>query len=1176
MLKKLNSLFKYLSWHSLPILTIFLLCVVIIFSWFHYGFLYGGGDVGLPTYDPIRLLGVVKNIWWDVHAPGFAYPSALTSIPLYAALIPLQVLGFSNLAIQATVFGTLLFLMGVGMYFLFFEVESSKSKVLALIAGVYYMLNPYMISQVWHRFVHTAFFLGAVLPILTFIYIRLIKTRHPFWFLGYLFTSFVFTYTFGSLPYMVVIWIPIVLYTAWKCIESRNLKSCIEIAKMFILLFLAWVVLNIWWLYPFWTTGPAIFSEIHSLYSSVSTLTSLSSQSTIPMVLRGINPFYVFGDGAWVNGYNLIFMQLVSWTFPLVILMGIYSIIVRKRNNFYVWIALFFIGVFISKGTAAPFGYPLLWLFSKSFLLGAFRNPFEKLGILVPFATAFIFPLGISAIYSQFRKYLAIIIIATLLVLEFIIYPWPVWLGKMFGTYDNPAFVQVPTSYGDADAWINNQRKDGRVLHLPFAPGDAITYNWEKGYSGIDPSQLLFAAPSISHGFGLEFLDKSLSSINAALLNSTENQKLIADVLSSLNVRYIVLHKDVDWKTRVLIDPELLEQNLAKIGFVNKKISFGDLVIYEISDDKFTPVSFTTRVTEALTGGYKYFGHWPEVYQNDDDKTVFITPVNGNKGESVQGNLRYSAVPTEEIDVPFFPLAYKENALAELPQPRFLPGSIFYPLILVKERMSIFASPVLNLHNSLLDFSGKRLAEAYLLTKNGNTKLANNAKENYLQEINSALDVVGENQKADLIDDAEMLILKRIFTRHEIILEELGDKSNLENLKTRLSKMGFIPYFELKEELGMSKYGRKIYRFDIKKKDNYEILLRGERNQLLYEDNLRSIALQIDNDVIVRSTNQAGEFMSLGRIALDEGLHEISYGMNDSINLVPEPGSFETTGKVKIDNTGGDYSFTFSTTKQDSSTLSFPITGFDSNSIYRIDFDFWIQYGQGPILQFEQDSDWDLKEERFMDVNKLFDKGNYSFFWNSASEPLRPRQNTKNALVRIVVEPWNNCLEILRNENVCINSLFRRPFNRESSVIIKNISVKRPFTDEIFLHPAISNAQPTHIAKVALNQISPSLYEGELKIDQPVLFSLLTTFHPEWKLYLTKDGKTEVVPEANHFLVNGYGNSWYLDQGPGEYKLKIQFSPQTRFYKGIIVSLVGTMILTLITIINYRRYHAKA
>src|SRR5260221_8662550 len=98
MQKKVNSLLRGISYHIIPISILLIISTVLIASWFRYGLMYGGGDVGLPTYDPLRLLSIIKNVWWEAHAPGFPYPSGLTAIPLYFILSLLQTVGLSEIA----------------------------------------------------------------------------------------------------------------------------------------------------------------------------------------------------------------------------------------------------------------------------------------------------------------------------------------------------------------------------------------------------------------------------------------------------------------------------------------------------------------------------------------------------------------------------------------------------------------------------------------------------------------------------------------------------------------------------------------------------------------------------------------------------------------------------------------------------------------------------------------------------------------------------------------------------------------------------------------------------------------------------------------------------------------------------------------------------------------------
>src|SRR3989344_9095118 len=81
-----------------------------IIIWFRSGLIYGGGDVGLQTFNPKRILDISLYPWWEAVAPGLWIPSAVTNIPIEFGLSILQILGLSNLGLQAITFFLLFFL----------------------------------------------------------------------------------------------------------------------------------------------------------------------------------------------------------------------------------------------------------------------------------------------------------------------------------------------------------------------------------------------------------------------------------------------------------------------------------------------------------------------------------------------------------------------------------------------------------------------------------------------------------------------------------------------------------------------------------------------------------------------------------------------------------------------------------------------------------------------------------------------------------------------------------------------------------------------------------------------------------------------------------------------------------------------------------------------------------
>ncbi len=160
-----------------PFFVFFIISFLLICVWFRQGLIYGGGDVGLTTYNPIRIAEVISKIWWEDTAPGFPRPQGLASLPTEIGLSVLQNLGFPPFAIQATLFLGILFSMGLGMYFLVRETLGKDKKMLAYLASFFYLVNPYMMVQVWHRFIHSTFFLAAGLPFLLLFWIRWIRKK---------------------------------------------------------------------------------------------------------------------------------------------------------------------------------------------------------------------------------------------------------------------------------------------------------------------------------------------------------------------------------------------------------------------------------------------------------------------------------------------------------------------------------------------------------------------------------------------------------------------------------------------------------------------------------------------------------------------------------------------------------------------------------------------------------------------------------------------------------------------------------------------------------------------------------------------------------------------------------------------------------------------------------------
>jgi hypothetical protein len=80
-------------------------------------------------------------------------------------------------------------------------------------------------------------------------------------------------------------------------------------------------------------------------------------------------------------------------------------------------------------------------------------------------------------------------------------------------------------------------------------------------------------------------VDEVIISSSKILDNPAGFRKL----MGLLNVRYIVVRSDIDFKARKMIDPEIIRSAIGKLDYVHYVRSFGELAIYELDKSLFLP-----------------------------------------------------------------------------------------------------------------------------------------------------------------------------------------------------------------------------------------------------------------------------------------------------------------------------------------------------------------------------------------------------------------------------------------------------------------------------------------------------------------------------------------------------------------------------------------------------------
>ena len=1143
----------------------------VMFSWFHYGLMYGGLDIGIPTYNPQRILEIIVKPWRSETVPGYPRPINISAIPVQLFFTLLQHFGLPPYMIQATTFGILLFLMGFGMFLLVKDILKGEKIGIAVLAGFFYIVNPFMMISVWHRFIYSAFFFAASLPFLLLFWKKWIREKDFTSLTLFLMVNFFFSYMFATLANVITLWLVLGLYTLFEIVVPwAGFKRAIRVSLTFSLGLLLWVLTNAWWIASVLFVLPALASAQQSVGNTISTLFAIGKYSIVSHALPGLNPFYLFRRRELGEVFSHPLFLFIPWLGVSYIMLGAYY--ARKNRELIFWSILFITAVFLAKGVAPPLGYIYPYIFEKFFFLGILRNPFEKFGILIPFAGSILFSLSFYNLAVYFWRRNILVGKAAIILsfgLFFGIYHWPFWSGMLFGTVDSKNFVEVPSYYQQANQWITDQKKDGNILHLPLPKGDSATYKWQYGYSGLDPNLDIFASnPSILTRFGLSYIDDALEGFDLIdEFDSSQHSENLKELFRSFNVRFIVLHNDINWQKSGVQQPDRIAKVLNSLPFLKKQKELGKLSIYEIDDKNFLGKIYTSANYENVISG-KYYNPIAWFLRNSN-ATIISEEIYEKDSKDLPGRVGTIFFPQAFIKMEENAFINEEGATQELLTIKFLPDSPFYPLILLKEFMQKMAyqSPKENIS---VTHASKRLVEASkILNKNPNFSVSR-----IIRSYEGSLDAA----VSKIIKDGEILNeppdhLKKIFMRHKVILESIKNKvigedktevnKALISLREKMIQMNMQTIFDIVPEKVSDQQSKLMFRFMIPTDGEYEILMNDAQVAQLYENNLSNLDFQIDNSIQIRNSQIKNDLISFGIIQLKAGQHEIGFKMKNSLNL--------TTNEQFVEIASGKHTI---------NTYNIKMTSFLPNSEYLLSLQYFTKEGSDPIIRTLQDSDSEdyliadaFNNQRNYQLAKFLSADSYNKYWKDEKIHITPRKNSSSLSFEVVALPWDDCTKILVKKWLCDNPAIRRTFQRPSAISLRNINVYRILDNTIFLRTT-SDANITENPKdIVYKRTAPLVYEGSINLDKPQFLIFSETYNNGWDLTLYDGGK-EYKP-SKHFFANIYGNGWFLDKN-GNYKFVIRFSLEKYLYIGVYISIISFVVYLLFYMHKiYKKNHEK-
>lgn len=1140
------------------LILVFIVTLLVVI-WFQKGLIYGSGESGLPFYNTKKLLEIVQHAWADTPT-GASSAVGFASIPFYLILTFLENLNIPSFLIQA-VFFWLIFITGVLSIHKLTYLLPQSTTVSRLSSSLFYIFNPVVHVAVLHRFQYPFIFFYGFMPFVFYYYFQGLKKKN---FLSLIILNLItvlFSFTFEGLALLeLTIGILGLLSFFYFIYLIKKEKKSFFPFFYFTFFLTTFVLLHSWWIFPLYSS---LFSDTQKVSAlrffspsgNVDTFKAISKDLESALsVFRLVPPkFYMTDGSSWGWIYHTLPFLLLSLFPILAFTMSLF----RKTKSylFYFFTTLTLIVMFFMKGELRPFGNVSLTLISKFVFLQVFRNPFEKVSLLLPFAMAL--PVGVgTAMIVQFLsnkiKFNKFVFTVLFFLIAFPLYMFPIVNGYVFTGGGVPSdnlnigqLVKVPSYYDDARKWLDKQDGLFRVIALPI-DGEGMTYNWEYGYAGVELLNNIFNQPIVSFSTDQDFLTGIVRSLKKSLFINPESFAVLAQIL---NTRYVLIRNDINYQIRQTKSPSAvlngLENNLKDhFSLVN---SFGQLAFYEINSQDFKPKVYAEDNPTLLSDTEsENFDLIPFTNENSRSLLLFSPQISSRDvSQASPSGIVLKGLRVENIKID------PEDSDLGLPFVRFQRSNFLYKILKIKEEIdkkTFQGDKKLVYEVSLLN---KRLSEANTFTVD--RKAALNDYYDLFESIVGELSTPGFAQTNRDIPFS--------FLRQRKVLGILKDEDS--SVKDKVTQIigaidSYLNNVQFRSLFPTENY--LIFRFYAPEAGNYEITLGNEEWQKYYQGfNFLKVDLDGKSTILpLRKTNDT--LFSFGSYFFGEGNHEISFPYPSVLNLVDVPEEIDLASQKK---------------EEFKQYLS--VKNFDHYSQFRISFDYLVEKGNGPVVGIEQDTDpINTNGRRQPSIDRVLSRDDFDYGWRNYSFEFTTDPMAKDVKVYLKIVPWGDCKSVVKRVYIryCKDSVFNKLYLRDSKAKIKNFKLERVFSNPLVIRKFSGSQDQVSLPQIKFSQINQSQYNVNVtQAKQPFYLVLSTAYNSNWIARFTSDG-SDSISDLDHKPANGYANAWYIDR-KGDFDLSLEYSPERKYIIGKNLSVaVGAVYLGIVFVkFAYDRYH---
>ena len=468
--------------------------------------------------------------------------------------------------IQKIILLSILFLSGVFAYRLCPTNRTGK-----FFAGLIYTINP---------FVFVRFLAGHLLLLIGYMFLPLlIKSLIEFFDKPTKNNTIKTTLALTSVSIFFNHFIPVVFGIFFLFLLFNLLKKQNRIKPFFIVL-ITYFLLNSYWLFPL-IINPESHVRTMKEWIGPEHLIVFKSKTAFDFnIIFNLASMH----GFWRTGYDYAKFHIPFWylLFFLIIFLSVHGFLIfykDKKHGIYVkaFAMIFILSLLLATGISyKPTASLFKFLFENVPFFRGFREP-QKFVALLALTYSFLGGMGLGNFVDYLKTSKKLNIPLLILIILSLATPFIYSYTMFFGFHDQLETVWYPETWYEVDDYLSSDKEEFNVLFLPWHMYMDFRFNPKQRIA--NPARGFFLK-SIIQGDNVEvgpIYSQSTNPISKYiefLLFNSEKYDNFGELVAPLNIKYIILAKEVDWNSYLFLknqtDLEIVMENPDLIVFKNK------------------------------------------------------------------------------------------------------------------------------------------------------------------------------------------------------------------------------------------------------------------------------------------------------------------------------------------------------------------------------------------------------------------------------------------------------------------------------------------------------------------------------------------------------------------------------------------------------------------------------